>query len=395
VTSQLRRVLASVAVAVLSAALGAFGVILMSQGRSPRLPATASGERRLRVQAVYDEVEPAVVDVTSTLRYDAETAQGTGFVINAADGLVLTNNHVIRDATAVTITLTSDGRQFPARIVGVDVPADVALLQVQGTPRLSQASVGNSGGAGSGTPVLAIGNQAGAGGAPTVAPGVITGTGQTIEANDASTAFTETLRDMLATSAHIAPGDSGGPLADAGGQVVGMVTAAGASAIGAGYAIPINDALAAARLIAVGHPSPGVIIGMQAFLGVVTSPSAASSPQRQVAQGHSPKARSVLASGPGCLPTSAPPAQRSPARIAPTRSGALVYGVLCGTGAQAAGLAPGDVITDVAGHRVPSPAVLTVIVNSYQPGSLIAVTWITPAGQRQTSLVRLDAAPAA
>jgi S1-C subfamily serine protease len=380
---------------VLSAALGAFGVILMSQGRSPRLQAAASGERRLRVQAVYDEVEPAVVDVTSTLRYDAETAQGTGFVINAADGLVLTNNHVIRDATAVTITLTSDGRRFRARIVGVDVPADVALLQVQGTSRLSQASVGNSGGAGSGTPVLAIGNQAGAGGAPTVAPGVITGTGQTIEANDASTAFTETLRDMLATSAHIAPGDSGGPLADAGGQVVGMVTAAGASAIGAGYAIPINDALAAARLIAVGHPSPGVIIGTQAFLGVVTSPSAASSPRRQAAQGHSPTARSVPASRPGCLPTSAPPAQRSPAGIAPTRSGALVYGVLCGTGAQAAGLAPGDVITDVAGHRVPSPAVLAVIVTSYQPGSLIAVTWITPAGQRQTSLVRLDAAPAA
>jgi S1-C subfamily serine protease len=387
--------MASVVVAALSAVLGACGVILMAQSQSPQHPATASEEPRLHVQAIYDEVEPTVVDVTSALRYEAETAEGTGFVINAADGLVLTNNHVIRDATAVTVTLTRDGEQFPARIVGEDLPADVALLQVEGPPELSQATMGNSSTLGAGAPVLALGNQAGAGGTPTVAPGAITGTGQTIEANDASTAFTETLHDMLATSAHIAPGDSGGPLADAQGHVIGMVTAAGAGSGTIGYAIPIDDALAAARLIAAGHPAPGVFIGTQAFLGVVVRSTTNPSPRRQAPRGGPLGDGSRPVSAPSCLPTSTAGAGAMPTRIAPARSGALVYGVLCGTGAAAAGLTPGDVIIDVGGRPVSSPKALAVIVDYYRPGAIVRVTWIRPGGQRRTSLVRLDAAPAA
>ena len=386
--------------AALSAALGASGVILMAQGQRSQQPATAIEEPRLHVQAIYDKVEPTVVDVTSALRYEAETAEGTGFVINAADGLILTNNHVIRDATAVTVTLTRNGEQFPARIVGADLPADVALLQVQGPPKLAQAAVANSSTLGAGAPVLALGNQAGAGGTPTVAPGVITGTGQTIEANDASTAFTETLHDMLATSAHIAPGDSGGPLADAQGQVVGMVTAAGDGSGGAGYAIPIDDALAAARLIAAGRAAPGVIIGTHAFLGVVVRSTASPGPRDHAPGGPSSKARPFPVSAPPmsashCLPTSTARPGPMPSRAAPARSGALVYGVLCGTGAAAAGLAPGDVITGAAGRPVPSPAALTTIVGKCQPGAVVPITWVSPGGHRQTSLVRLDAAPAA
>jgi S1-C subfamily serine protease len=382
-------------VAALSAALGASSVVLMAQGRQPQRPTTAIEEPRLHVQAVYDKVEPAVVDVTSALRYEAETAEGTGFVINAADGLVLTNNHVIRDATAVTVTLTRDGQQFPARIVGADLLADVALLQVEGPPKLSQPAVANSAALGAGVPVLALGNQAGAGGAPTVAPGAITGTGQTIEANDASTAFTETLHDMLATNAHIAPGDSGGPLADAQGQIVGMVTAAGGNSGGTGYAIPIDDALAAARLIAAGRPAPGVIIGTHAFLGVVVRPAASPSPRQRAAGGPISKARPLPVPASRCLPASPAGAKAMPSRVAPARSGALVYGVLCGTGAAAAGLAPGDVITSAAGRPVSSPAALAAIVDDCHPGAVVPVTWVSPAGQRQTSLVRLDAAPAA
>ena len=83
-----------------------------------------------------------------------------------------------------------------------------------------------------------------------------------------------------------------------------------------------------------------------------------------------------------------------PSQVAPTRSGALVFGVLCGTGAAAAGLAPGDVITGVAGRLVSSPTTLTTIVGSCQPGAVVPITWISPAGHRRTSLVRLDAAPA-
>lgn len=393
-TSQLRRSVTSAVVAVMSAGLGACGALLITQDQAARHgPSTSAAS--LHVQAVYDKLEPSIVDVAASLRYDGETAEGTGLIINAADGLVLTNNHVIRDATSVTVTLTSDGRRFPARIVGTDAPADVSLLQLQGATGLVTVPVGNSDAVTTGTPVVAIGNQAGVGGAPTAGPGIISGTGQTIQANDASSGFTEVLHDMLQTSARIAPGDSGGPLANAAGQVIGMITAVGSGAPAtAGYAIPVDDALAAARLIAVGHPAPGVIIGPLGFLGVVVPSSAASDPRTQIHE-HSP--RTSLPSSPPstrapCLQTSA--AAGVPAAIAPAHSGALVQGVLCGTGAAAAGLAPGDVITRAAGRPVTSPRALTAIVGGRRPGTFISVTWVRPSGARHTSLVLLDPAPA-
>ncbi len=395
VRSQLRRSVPLAVVAALSAVLGACGALLMAQGQDAyQTPAAVSPTRSPRIPTIYDKLEPTIVDVTSALRYNAETAEGTGFVINAADGLILTNNHVIRGATTVTVTLTSNGREFPARIVGEDVTADVALLQIQDAAGLATAAIGNSSALLAGSPVLAIGNQAGIGGAPTVAPGVITGKGQTIQANDASSAFTETLHNMLVTSAHVAPGDSGGPLADAQGQVIGMVTAAGTSSPNAGYAIPINAALAAARLIAVGHATPGVIIGPRAFLGVLTADASSSTSRRPASRVSAPRtAPSSAAPAPACLQTST--SARIPDRTAPVRSGALVYGVLCGTGAEAAGLAAGDVITSADGQRVTSPGGLTAIVNGCRVGALVPVTWISTAGKQQIRLVRLDAAPAA
>jgi S1-C subfamily serine protease len=395
VRSQLRRSVPLAVVAVLSAVLGACGVLLMAQGGEVnQSPAAVGPPRRPQIPTIYDKLEPTVVDVTSALRYNAETAEGTGFVINAAEGLILTNNHVIRGATAVTVTLTSNGREFPARIVGEDVMADVALLQIQDPAGLATAAIGNSSALPPGSPVLALGNQAGIGGAPTVAPGVITGKGQTIQANDASSSFTETLHDMLVTNAHVAPGDSGGPLANAQGQVIGMVTAAGTRPPNAGYAIPINYALAAARLIAVGRSAPGIVIGPRAFLGIVTASARDPDSGRRARGASSPQtAPSSTTGAPACLQTTT--AATAPGRTAPVRSGALVYGVLCGTGAQAAGLAAGDVITSADGRPVTSPGGLTAIVNGCRVGALVPVTWISAAGKRQIRLVRLDVAPAA
>jgi S1-C subfamily serine protease len=381
-------------VAAMSVALGASGVLLMAQSREPSQAATA--RTTLHVQAIYDKVEPSVVDVTSTLRYDGETAEGTGVIISAAGALVLTNNHVIRDATKVAVRLTASGRQYPARVVGADVPADVALLQLQGATRLAVATMGNSSAIAAGTPVLAIGNRGGAGGEPADATGVISALGQTIQASDASSGFTETLHDMFQTSAHIAAGYSGGPLANSAGQVIGMNTASGTGAPGAnGYAIPINVALAAARLIAAGRAAPGVIIGPHGFLGVVIPQTAATSPQQQAGGDVPPSRTGPAKSHPAaqCLQTSA--AAGPPAALAPVRSGALVDGVLCGTGAAAVGLAAGDVITSAAGQPVKSPKELTAIMNGCRPGALVRITWVSTSGARQTRLVRLTAAPAA
>jgi S1-C subfamily serine protease len=92
------------------------------------------------------------------------------------------------------------------------------VLQIQGVTGLTAAPLGDSAAVAPGMPVLAIGNQAGKGGLPAIAPGVIDSTGRTIQAADGTSGFIETLRGMLQTSAHIEPGDSGGPLADSAGM---------------------------------------------------------------------------------------------------------------------------------------------------------------------------------
>jgi S1-C subfamily serine protease len=401
------------------AGVSSCGILEMTGGTAPPRPGTVakSTGRALSDRAIYAGIAPTVVDVSSSLRYDAETADGTGFVINAATALILTNNHVIRDATEVTVTLTSTGRRYPARIVGTDVPADVAVLQLQGAagangpviPGLVAAPVGDSEAITAGAPVLAIGNQAGAGGPPAVTTGVISGLGQTIQANDAGSGFTETLHNMLQTSARIAPGDSGGPLADRAGQVIGVNTAAGSGAGDrSGYAIPINDALTAARLIAAGQPAPGVTMGTHGFLGVVLAgpggahpggahPGGAHPGGTHPGGAHpgatNPRAPTGRASAPpACAPTIAAAAVSAPAPS--SHPGALVAGVLCGTGAAAAGLAAGDVITSVNGHRITSPGALTALVSARQPGTSVTVTWISASGHPRSRQARLDTAPA-
>jgi len=390
-----RRATIPLLVALLGVALGVGGVLLVRPfgGLSPP-PSSLTGQsaaRSLNAQAIYDRLEPSIVDVTSTLRYDDETASGTGFVVDGRAALVLTNNHVIRDATSVTATLTSTGKSYPARIVGVDVGADIAVLQLEGASGLIAAPLGDSATIALGTPVLAIGNQAGQGGTPTIAPGIINSLNRTIQANDGASGFTETLHGMLQTSAQIEPGDSGGPLADAAGAVVGVNTAAGTGTAAVGYAIPIDGAMTVARQIAAGHPAPGINIGVAGFLGVVVPSTTIGSPRLQAQGGHDngggaqPRSR-------GCLETEA--GAGVPAKVAPARSGALVDGVLCGTGAAAAGITAGDVITAVEGHQVSSPDSLTAIVSACRPGALVPVTWVTISGTTKTSMVLLDQAPA-
>ena len=350
--------------------------------------------RSLSDRAVYDLISPSVVDITATLGYDDETASGTGFFVDPRDGLVLTNNHVIRDATSVTVAIPATDRTYPAQIVGADTSSDIAVLRILPQPGAPSAPIGDSSAVSVGSAVIAIGNRAGAGGPPVLAPGVISATGRTIAAADGASGFTETLHNMLQTTAKIQPGDSGGPLADSAGTVIGVDTAAGAGGAEAGYAIPINTAMTAERLIVSGHRRPGIVLGVGGFLGVIVPSTTAPSPRAQAA------AERTLGTDPadsapaiGCLPTEA--GAGVPASVAPVESGALVDGVLCGTAADAAGLTAGDVIITADGRAVSSPDALTAIVNNCRPGSVVEVTWVSPTDATQTSLVRLDAAPAA
>ncbi len=395
---RVRGLLIYLAVALLAATAGMGSTLAIQHAGSARPTATqkprdAAADRpgAMNDEAVYDEVEPGVVDVTANLQYLQETAKGTGFVIDAAAGLVLTNNHVIDGATSVTVTLVTSGQSYPAQVLGYDLTDDIALLKLRGATGLEAVRTGDSSLVKVGTPVLAIGNEAGQGGSPTVAPGVISGLDRTIIASDQTSGLTETLHGMVQTNADIRPGDSGGPLADAAGQVIGIDTAAGGGTVYSGYAIPINHALPIASQIAAGRPGARIQIGLPALLGVLVPSSTSTNPRRQ-AREELRRTGTVSGSGRGCANNDI---TAIPASIAPARSGALVDGVLCGTVAATAGIFAGDVITSIGGRTVTTPGSLTAIVSRYRPGSKAQVTWVSPGGARHRAVVTFGAGPAA
>jgi S1-C subfamily serine protease len=360
-------------------------------GATPTPREAANRPAAMNDDAVYGDVEPGIVDVTANLQYLQETAEGTGFVIDAAAGLVLTNNHVIDGATSVTVTPVTSGQSYRARIVGYDRTDDLALLQLPRVTGLKAVTIGDSRHVTVGTPVLAIGNEAGQGGSPTVAPGVISSLDRTIVASDQNSGLTETLFGMMQTNADVRPGDSGGPLADAAGRVIGIDTAAGGNTVYSGYAIPINRALPIARQIAARQPSTRIQIGLPAFLGVLVPHSTSADPRREASQ-ELRQTGTVSSSGSGCTTGDT---TAIPASIAPAASGALVDGVLCGTAAATAGISAGDVITSIGGRPVTSPGSLTAIVDRYQAGSKAPLTWVSPGGSLHTAVVTLNAGPAA
>ena len=395
-------------VAALAAGVGA-GLTAALDGGGPAAPGpissrdiptpsdNAAGSGTLNQPAVERKVKPGLVDVTATLKYDSETAEGTGMILSAS-GLVLTNNHVIDGATSVTATLVDSGRPYQARVVGYDSKDDVALLQLIGAAGLPTVSFGNSAQVKVGAAVLALGNADGRGGV-TPAAGIINGLNRSIQASDAGSDTTEDLNHMLETDALIQQGDSGGALANSAGQVIGMVTAANTGSDGGtggttGFAIPIDSALIIAREIAAGQAGPTVYIGLPGFLGVEVGQSASPNPVQQAID----QRRSENSPGPpggsgsSCLTGGQPPGV--PSSIAPARTGALIMGILCNTAADSPGLVPGDVITAVDGQAVTTPGSLTSITAEYHPGDVVKVSWESISGARHTISITLGSGPA-
>ncbi len=350
-----------VAVAALAASVGAGLTVALDNNQSPaaasgissnEVPAphnNASGSGPSSVAnwtAVQKKVSPGLVDITSTLKYNSETAEGTGMILSAS-GLVLTNNHVIDQATNVNASLVVNaGRKYRARVVGYDNTDDVALLQLVGASGLSTVNFGNSAQVSLGTPVLALGNAEGRGGA-TPARGIINALDRSIQASDQGSNSTENLNHMLQTNAQIQQGDSGGALVNDAGQVIGMITAANTSTSGrrppaARSATPSRSTRpcrSPGRSTA-SKSSSTVYIGLPGFLGVEVAQSSSPNPQQQAAD------EEQTGSGgpwPAASRAARPPTSRLsvPANIAPANTGALILGVLCGTVASTKGLAPG------------------------------------------------------
>lgn len=213
-------------------------------------PSSSFNGNGLDVAAALTRVEPSVVSVTTrSVVYSGsynEIAEGAGTgVVLTAGGEVLTNAHVVASAQSIQVVIPGSSVKHPATLLGENTGADVALLQVQGVSGLKTAPIGSAGSLQVGDQVIAIGNALALEGGPTVTLGIVSALDRAIQTE------TGTLTGMIQTDAAISSGNSGGPLANAAGEVVGINTAVASSGQGMqasniGFVIPIAQALAIA-----------------------------------------------------------------------------------------------------------------------------------------------------
>ena len=300
-----------------------------------------------------------VVDIETNLAYANGAAAGTGMVLTSS-GEVITNNHVIRGASTIRVIVPSTKRSYPATVVGYDVAADVAVLQVKGASGLATVTTGTSSTVKVGQSASAVGN---AGGTKTLTTttGSITALGRNITVGD-DQGGAEQLRGLIQTDASLQPGDSGGPLLDGAQRVIGMDTAASAgftfqsSGSSEGYAIPIDRALAIAKQIESGKSSAQVHIGGTAFLGVQLQPSGYFRGQQFAA-------------------------------------GQMITAVVPGSPVAHAGIVAGDVITQVDGRRVDAQGALVSILLRKHPGDKVTLHWVDQLAGAHTGTVTLASGP--
>ncbi len=291
-----------------------------------------------------------VVTIVAVLDFDQNSqAAGTGTIMTSS-GLILTNNHVIAGATSIEVTVESTGVSYRAAVVGTDATDDIAVLKLAGASGLQTATYDAGQSVSDGDAISSVGNAEGTGNLVT-ATGTVAATGQSITVQDESADSSESLTNLIEVDSDVVSGDSGGPLLDAQGEVIGVVTAASSGSRSVvGYAIPISSALGIARQIESGRASATVTIGYPAFLGV------------QLAQG--------------------------------SVTGATVGGVLSGTPAATLGLVAGDTITALGSTPVASASDLSAAIAAHSPGATVSIAWTDAAGASHTASVTLADGPA-
>lgn len=268
---------------------------------------------------------------------------GSGVIINADKGYILTNHHVINGANKITVQL-NDGREFSAKVVGSDTPSDIALLQVKDPKNLTQIKVADSDQLRVGDFAVAIGNPFGLG--QTATSGIISALGR----NDLNI---EGIENFIQTDAAINRGNSGGALVNLRGELVGVNTAilaSGGGNIGIGFAIPANMAISVAdQLIKFGQVKHGQL----GIMGTELIPDMAKAFKVNVDHG------------------------------------AFVAQVLPGSAAAKAGLKAGDIITTLDGKAISGFAELRYKVSIHSPGDKITLGLLRD-GKSQNVVVTLD-----
>jgi serine protease Do len=343
-----------------------------SQTIAPRpaantIPPTVSPSRRTPVVVVAHAVLPSVVNIQTeaTIRrrsvdpfFDpfgvfggrerAYTSQslGSGFLWSS-DGIIVTNNHVVEGASRITVNL-NDGRQLPARLIGVDPDSDLAVLRVD-EKNLAAAPIGTSADLMIGETVVAVGNPFGLSG--TVTTGVVSALGRSVPSQDQTRTFT----DFIQTDASINPGNSGGPLLNIEGKVVGINVAIYAQAQGIGFAIPVDRA----RKVIEDLLRYGAV--HSAWTGAVTATLTPEEARRR---------------------------DRSASR------GAIVVRVFADSPAERAGLRAGDVITSVGGKAIDSREAFSTAIATLKAGDTLTLS-VDTGGSTRTVQLRAAEPPAA
>ena len=309
---------------------GSSAVRTAAAGRSVVL----NGER-LDVAGVVAKVEPAVVSIQVSYGGGrGGSGAGTG-VILSANGEILTNAHVVEGASTVRVTLAGESQARSAEIVGTDPSADLALLTIPGAKGLPTAELGKSSDVAVGDDVVAIGNALALRGGPTVTKGIVSALDRSLDADGGNT-----ITGLIQTDASISSGNSGGPLVNAAGQVIGINTAVASSGRGSaaeniGFAIAIDQAMPVLDRL-----RGNTAAVSKGYLGVST----------------------------------ADPDDGS--------RGATVMSVAGGSAAEGAGIQEGDLITHVDGKAIDGAAALASAVRAHQPGDTVDLQVIRNGAER-------------
>lgn len=298
---------------------------------------------------VVSKLSPSVVSIVTSVKgtsyfgqsYTSEAA-GTGIIVSS-DGYILTNKHVIEGSSSISVVL-SDGTTYKdVEVAAVDSLNDVAFLKIKDASGLNAAKLGDSKTIQVGQQVVAIGNALGEY-QNSVTAGVISGTGRTLTATDSTGSMVEKLTDMIQTDAAINSGNSGGPLINAAGEVIGINTATSSSAENMGFAIPIAAVKGMlGQLTEKGEAS-------RAYLGVYAveiTPDAAKNYNLPVTAG------SYLYA-----------------------SGGNYSAIVKDSPAAKAGLKEKDIVTAVNGVKIGTAGSLSTLLGEYKPGDTVQLTVI-------------------
>ena len=295
------------------------------------------------IAEVANYVSKSVVSIVTSIKqktifgtYDSGAA-GTGVIVSS-DGYILTNKHVIEGANKINVVLDDGTTYEGVKLVTTDPLNDIAYLKIDGVSDLPAAKLGDSKTINVGQQVIAIGNALGQY-QNTVTSGIVSGLGRSLTATDSNGSNAETLSDMIQTDAAINQGNSGGPLVNAAGEVIGINTATGDSSASEnmGFAIPISSVKGMLSQLTEKGSAKRAYLGLY---GVSITP--------EIAKNYE-------------LPVS---------------NGAYVYSasytaVISGGPAAKAGIKDKDIILEINGAKVGIAGSMTNLIGEYKPGDTV------------------------